>query len=144
VLLLLFVCVSAAAMCNHSYVQLRTTPLQVTDLTSSNLQTQYVAIKAAIAANAGSDLGPDQLTSFSAILLNEQTVPGFKDALAAGSISFLPNACDLAFAGYSGVRVRTVGGRLPRMPQHVASLALVLLLGAQGTRSGQPRIQQLP
>ena len=80
------------------------------DLTASNLQTQYVSIKAAITANAGAELGPDQLTAFSSIVLNEQTLPGFRDMMAAGVITFVPNACDLPFVGFSAIRVRMVSG----------------------------------
>lgn len=55
-------------------------------------------------------LSPSQLTTFSPIFLNKDTLPGFQDMLDDGTILFSLNPCMSQFRGFSNIRVRKVGG----------------------------------
>ena len=53
----------------------------------------------------------DQVTTFREIVLSDQSLPGFSEMLANGTIQFTLSRCMNAFAGYSSIRVSQVRTR---------------------------------
>lgn len=97
-------------MTAHSYILLQQLPLVVTS------QDRSYAGLSKVNADASNDIlsflqastAPWQDTTFSPVILNSNTLPGFADMLANGSVTFMLTPCHSAWRGLSNVRVKKV------------------------------------